>query len=196
MNASRDTESETSLQALPLVLKALHFAADKHRRQRRKDAGASPYINHPIAVAEVLCTIGVVRDPFTIVAGILHDTIEDTETTGEEIEIHFGAEVRRIVEQVTDDKALPSDVRKRLQIETAASHCVRARLVKLADKICNVRDIIESPPVGWSAERRQEYVAWAQAVVNQLRGTNAALERCFDELYQRAVTRVGGESAT
>lgn len=194
MNTVRDFEEALSPNGLLLVLKAMHFAADKHRRQRRKDAHASPYINHPIAVAEILCSVGKVHDPATIAAAILHDTIEDTETTGEELEANFGGEIRRFVEEVTDDKSLPSEVRKRLQIEHAASHSARARLVKLADKISNVRDMVESPPVGWSTERRRKYVAWAQAVVNEIRGVNPGLERYFDELCERADTQLGDES--
>ncbi len=168
--------------ALPLILKALRFAADKHSRQRRKDEGASPYINHPIAVAEVLCSIGQVRDPVTLAAAILHDTIEDTETSVDELEHNFGAEVRGVVEEVTDDKSLQPEERKRLQIEHAAQLSPRARLVKLADKICNVRDVMESPPVGWSEKRRSDYIIWARAVIDGLRGASAVLERHFDEL--------------
>lgn len=177
----------SSIQGLPLVLMALHFAADKHRSQRRKDVHASPYINHPIALAEALCSIGSVDDPVTIAAAILHDTIEDTETTGEELETRFGAEIRGIVEEVTDDKTLESAQRKRLQIERAAACSARAQLVKLADKICNVRDIIDAPPASWSVSRRRGYIEWARAVVDGLRGRNAALERFFDELCERAL---------
>lgn len=182
------------LPGLPLVLKALHFAADKHRRQRRKDAGASPYINHPIALAETLCFVGGVDDPVIIAAAILHDTIEDTETTGAELEQHFGAEIRRVVEEVTDDKALPAAERKQLQIVHAATASNRAKLVKIADKICNVRDIVDSPPVGWSYERRRNYVVWAKAVVDKLRSTSPALEGMFDELYLRALEQLGDDS--
>jgi guanosine-3',5'-bis(diphosphate) 3'-pyrophosphohydrolase len=171
---------------LALVLKALHFAADKHRAQRRKDAAASPYINHPIAVAETLVSIGGVREAVTIVAAILHDTIEDTETSGEELEAQFGAQIRAVVEEVTDDTTLPGEVRKRLQVERARHKSLPARLVKLADKICNVRDLVEAPPAGWSAERRRRYVDWARAVIDELRGSNAALEARFDELCARA----------
>jgi guanosine-3',5'-bis(diphosphate) 3'-pyrophosphohydrolase len=171
---------------LSLVLKALHFAADKHRAQRRKDADASPYINHPIAVAEMLASIGGVRDAVTIAAAILHDTIEDTETTGEELEGIFGSEIRAVVEEVTDDTTLAPEVRKRLQVERARHKSPRARLVKLADKICNVRDLVEAPPAGWSAERKRRYVEWARAVIDEVRGSNAALEARFDELCRRA----------
>jgi guanosine-3',5'-bis(diphosphate) 3'-pyrophosphohydrolase len=171
---------------LALVLKALHFAADRHRAQRRKDAEASPYINHPIAVAETLVNVGGVCDAVTVAAAILHDTIEDTETTAEEIEKAFGAQIRAVVEEVTDDKKLPPEERKRLQVAYAHRASPRARLVKIADKICNVRDLVEAPPADWSVERKRRYLAWARAVVDELRGSNAALEARFDELCERA----------
>jgi GTP diphosphokinase / guanosine-3',5'-bis(diphosphate) 3'-diphosphatase len=179
---------------LPLVLAAVHFAAEKHRHQRRKDVDASPYINHPIAVAEILCRIGNVRDPVTLIAGILHDTIEDTETTSGEIGEEFGAEVCAVVEEVTDDTSLPGRTRKQLQIEHAPNNSARARLVKLADKISNVRDIVGAPPQGWSAQRRRDYVRWAQAVIDAQRGTNVALEEYFDSLCAGALAQIDGES--
>src|SRR3954465_11479885 len=120
------------------LLAALHFAADKHRDQRRKDAEASPYINHPIEVAELLTRVGGVRDLVALQAAILHDTIEDTHTTPEELEGRFGARGRKVVEEVTDEKTLPKVDRKRLQIEHAPHLSPEARLVKLADKIANV----------------------------------------------------------
>ena len=163
------------------LLRALHFAADKHRDQRRKDPAASPYVNHPIAVAELLARVALVADPVTLLAAILHDTVEDTETTFEELEREFGSRVRSVVEEVTDDKSLPKQERKRRQVEHAAHLSDRAKLVKLADKTSNVRDVAENPPRDWSLERRSEYLDWAEAVVAGCRGTNAALERAFDD---------------
>src|SRR6476620_8506819 len=131
--------------ATPL-LKALHFAADKHRDQRRKNAEASPYINHPIEVAELLARVGGVSDLVTLQGAILHDTIEDTQTTPEELETDFGAAVRAAVEEVTDDKKLHRLDRKRLQIEHAPHLSERAKQIKLADKISNVRGVTHTPP--------------------------------------------------
>ena len=168
---------------LAIVLKATAFAAEKHRDQRRKDAAASPYINHPLALARVLAVEGGITDVETLCAALLHDTIEDTETTGEEIEGEFGPEVRRLVEQVTDDKSLPKADRKRAQVEHAAHVDPKAKLVKLADKICNLRDVAVSPPVGWSVERRREYFDWSRSVIDQLRGVDARLEAIFDQTY-------------
>jgi guanosine-3',5'-bis(diphosphate) 3'-pyrophosphohydrolase len=173
-----------------LLLTALHFAATKHRFQRRKDVDASPYINHPIAAAELLTRVGGVTDADTLIAAVLHDTVEDTETTFDELEAHFGKAVRDIVAEVTDDKSLPKAERKRLQVEHARHASSSAKLIKLVDKICNVTDVIEHPAEGWSAARRLEYIAWAEAVVAGCRGTNAALERHFDEVVARGRGRL------
>lgn len=171
-----------------LILRALAFAAHKHRDQRRKDARASPYINHPIALADVLSNEGGVDDPITLSAAILHDTIEDTETTPKELRQHFGDAVCDIVLEVTDDKRLPKMERKRLQVENASRLSIPARLVKLADKISNVRDMVECPPEEWSLERRQAYFDWAKAVVGEIRGLSPPLEAAFDEAYARRPT--------
>ena len=165
------------------VLRALAFAAHKHRDQRRKNVEASPYINHPISLANILTNEGGVSDVEVICAALLHDTIEDTDTTPEELEQEFGQAIKSIVLEVTDDKALPKVERKRLQIEHAAHATDKAKLVKLADKISNLRDIANSPPENWPLERRQEYFDWARQVVEQVRGVNAQLEAAFDTAY-------------
>lgn len=163
------------------IFAALHFAADKHRDQRRKGECASPYINHPIEVAELLVRVGGVTEASVLQAAVLHDTLEDTETTAQELSARFGPAVRRLVEEVTDDKSLPKEERKRLQIVHTPTLSAPARLIKLADKICNVRDISNKPPRDWSMERRVEYLAWAERVVAGCRGVNAGLEQEFDE---------------
>ncbi|MBI1965062.1 MAG: bifunctional (p)ppGpp synthetase/guanosine-3',5'-bis(diphosphate) 3'-pyrophosphohydrolase [Betaproteobacteria bacterium] len=168
---------------MPLILKALEFAALKHRDQRRKDALASPYINHPIALASVLAREGGITEPAVLAAALLHDTLEDTQTTPDELRGAFGEAIARIVEEVTDDKRLPKAERKRLQIENAAAISREAKLVKLADKICNVRDVADHPPAKWDLARRREYFEWAKAVVDRLRGAHPDLERRFDEAY-------------
>ena len=164
-----------------ILLKALQFSADKHRNQRRKDQAQSPYINHPIDVAHVLWTVGGVRDVEALVAAVLHDTIEDTQTTREELTEHFGETILNLVLEVTDDKSLPKAERKRLQVETASHKSIGAKLIKLGDKICNVRDVAASPPKDWSLERRKEYLNWTEQVVAGVRGTNAMLEAYYDE---------------
>lgn len=166
------------------LLNALAFAAHKHRDQRRKDAVASPYINHPIALANVLANEAGIDDERVLIAAILHDTIEDTETTEQELAREFGQEIGALVMEVSDDKNLSKAERKRLQVEHASTISRRAKLVKLADKICNLRDVVGSPPSGWSLSRKQEYFDWARAVVDGLRGVHPALEHIFDETYK------------
>ena len=166
------------------ILAALQFAAFKHRDQRRKDHAASPYINHPIALAKVLWHEGGVRQGQVICAALLHDTIEDTQTTADEIEAAFGVRIARIVLEVTDDKLLPKAERKRRQIEHAPHLSRAAKLVKLADKICNLRDVADSPPPTWSLRRRRQYFDWAKKVVDGLRGVNRKLERAFDAAFE------------
>jgi guanosine-3',5'-bis(diphosphate) 3'-pyrophosphohydrolase len=170
---------------LPLLLRALSFAAHKHRDQRRKDAEASPYINHPIALAEVLAREGGVADIEVLAAALLHDTIEDTATTFEELVEHFGDRIAGMVAEVTDDKNLPKAERKRLQIVHAAGISPGAKLVKLADKICNLRDVADRPPATWNLERRQEYFEWAKRVIDGLRGAHPVLEAAFDAAYRQ-----------
>jgi len=172
---------------LALLLKALAFAAHKHRDQRRKDPEASPYINHPIALADVLVNEGGVSDFEVLCAALLHDTVEDTATTSEELAEAFGPRIAGIVAEVTDDTRLPKAERKRLQIEHARALSPQARLVKLADKICNLRDIVHAPPAGWSMTRRQEYFDWAKAVIDNMRGDHPRLEQLFDEVHARGV---------
>lgn len=168
---------------LALILRASVFAAHKHRNQRRKDQEASPYINHPLTLASVLAGEAGITDGATLCAALLHDTIEDTATTAQELEIAFGPEIAGIVQEVTDDKRLTKVERKRLQVEHAATISDKAKRVKLADKISNLRDVAASPPPDWSLERRREYFDWAKSVIDRLRGVDATLEAIFDRAY-------------
>ena len=165
------------------ILKAASFAAHKHRNQRRKDVEVSPYINHPLALARVLAEEGGVTDTATLCAALLHDTVEDTDTNIEELTSKFGAEVAALVAEVTDDKALPKVERKRMQVEHAAHISDKAKRVKLADKICNLRDVASTPPADWPLERRREYFDWAKSVIDRLRGVDARMEAVFDQVY-------------
>jgi guanosine-3',5'-bis(diphosphate) 3'-pyrophosphohydrolase len=174
-----------------LLLKAARFSAEKHRDQRRKDGHASPYINHPLQVAETLASIGGVEDVPLLIAALLHDTVEDTGTRPEEIEAEFGAEVLFLVMEVTDDKNLPKPERKRLQVEHAPHKSHRAKQLKLADKICNVNDILRTPPADWSLQRRREYLLWTEQVVEGLRGANPGLEHRYDELLTEGKQALG-----
>jgi len=171
---------------ISLFLKAVKFSAEKHRDQRRKGEPASPYINHPNEVAHVLWTIGDVSDIITIVGALLHDTIEDTDTTQEEIRANFGEDVLALVLEVSDDKSLPKQERKLRQIKMAPYLSPRAKQLKLADKTCNISDIVNHPPLNWSWQRRFEYLEWAASVAAGLRGTNIKLEMYFDEVLAAA----------
>jgi guanosine-3',5'-bis(diphosphate) 3'-pyrophosphohydrolase len=176
-------DSSMASSALKPLIDAVSFAAQKHRDQRRKDHHSSPYINHPIALAHVLAFEANVTDQVVLVAAVLHDTIEDTGVIAAELAERFGAEVARVVEEVTDDKSLSSQRRKLLQIEHARHLSNPARLVKLADKICNLRDVAHNPPKDWSLERRREYFDWARSVIDGLRGPHPGLEALFDAAY-------------
>ncbi|HEY3310064.1 MAG TPA: HD domain-containing protein [Anaerolineales bacterium] len=167
-----------------LLIKAIHFSAAKHRDQRRKDEAHSRYINHPLDVTRRLWETGEVRDQTTLISAVLHDTLEDTQTTPLEIGTLFGEEVLSAVLEVTDDKSLPRLVRKRLQIEHAPNISQWAKLIKLADKSCNLYDLIHSPPRRWSLERQQHYLLWTEQVVAGLRGTNLALEQTYNEILK------------
>jgi len=174
------------------LLRAARFAAERHRDQRRKDAEASPYINHPLAVAGVLAVEGGVVEETLLVAALLHDTVEDTETSFREIEEVFGSRVRWLVEEVTDDASLPKKTRKQLQVEHAPRLSSSAKQLKMADKICNVRDIVESPPADWSQQRKTEYLEWTEQVVAGCRGVNQKLDAIYDAALAAARRRPGG----
>ena len=162
---------------------ALAFAAHKHRHQRRKDADASPYINHPIELVKVLSAEGLVTERVPLLAALLHDTVEDTETTEAELAARFGPAVATVVMEVTDDQTLPKARRKALQVEHASHISREAQLVKLADKICNLRDVASKPPSQWSLERRREYFDWGARVIDGVRGVHPRLEAIFDAAY-------------
>lgn len=165
------------------LLDAVMFAAERHRNQRRKDAEASPYINHPIALAHLLATVGDVDDLDVLRAAILHDTVEDTETSDIELRERFGSHVAAMVMEVTDDKTLPRQRRKELQVEHAPHMSQGAALVKLADKTCNLRDIAVAPPADWPLSRRQEYFDWAKRVVDALPKVSAPMLAAFQAAY-------------
>lgn len=172
-----------------ILLKTTVFAAEKHINQRRKNATKSPYINHPIGVAEILACEGNVTDLVTLQAALLHDTVEDTQTTPEEIETIFGKEVCDVVREVTDDKSLPKEQRKMLQVTNASKKSARAKLVKLADKLHNLRDILLVPPP-WSPERIQGYFIWSKAVTDGLKTdefANVVLRHKLDELFTKVI---------
>lgn len=175
------------------ILTALNFAAYKHRNQRRKCAGNYPYINHPVRVAQLMSEIGNITEPIPLICALLHDTIEDTDATYEEIVAlypgrpSFTDAIVKVVSEVTDDKSLPKVRRKELQIINAPSKSYYAKLVKLCDKLDNLSDISDDPPKDWSPKRCYGYFVWAYEVVQGLRGTNKALEDKLDEIFKRVL---------
>ncbi len=178
---SHESASGTDIARL---LAAVHFAADQHRDHRRKGSIAAPYINHPIQVAQQLAAAGCQGDVDLLMAAVLHDVIEDTETTPAQLEERFGKSVTSIVLEVTDDKDLPEQERKLVTVSTVAAKSRQAQLLKLSDLTANTRDVVEHPP-NWSRERKVRYFDWAENVVNQLRGMHPELEDQFDEVLQR-----------
>lgn len=187
---SEDTRS-TAHDGVRKITKALAFAAQKHVDQRRKGEKEEPYINHVIEVGDLIAQHTGGKDADAIMAGILHDTIEDTATTYDELKREFGENVADIVAECTDDKTLPKTERKRLQAESAAHKSDAAKMVKMADKTSNLRSILASPPAGWDEARKVEYFEWAKTVVDNCRGVNAGLEGEFDKTYAKGMKAFG-----
>ena len=177
-------EKDDSANAVRRILSAARFAAEKHAQQKRKGATGEPYFNHLLEVAELVAASSNDLDVELVMAAFLHDTVEDTGTTLSELEKLFGKEVADVVAEVTDDKSLPKERRKLLQVETANKKSQRAQTLKLADKISNLRAIVASPPVGWSLERKREYFDWSRQVISGLTSPNPVLKAEFDKTYQ------------
>ncbi len=178
---TRFAEGHEVCSTTPVLRRAADFAAWKHDGQMRKGEGQTPYIHHPIEVCAILAEVGDVADLDVLQAALLHDTIEDTETTPEELESHFGSKVCSIVLEVSDDKSLGQRARKAMQVEHAPHLSKDAQILKLADKTSNIFDVAFSTPVDWAPERQLEYFDWASRVVAGLRGCNSALEALFDK---------------
>jgi guanosine-3',5'-bis(diphosphate) 3'-pyrophosphohydrolase len=163
-----------------LIARAWNFSAERHAKQRRKGEAQEPYVNHLAEVAELVATATEGHDA-NLVATVLHDTVEDTATLPGELASIFNADIAGLVAEVTDDKRLDKAERKRLQVEHASAKTTRAKILKLADKISNLRSLVKSPPADWSLERKSEYLSWSRDVVQGLRGASAWLEARFDE---------------
>ncbi len=182
---------DSSKNALVLLSRAADFAARRHVVQRRKGDAREPYINHLTEVAMLLAEATDGADPVLVMGGLLHDTLEDTDTTYEDLVESFGPEVAALVAEVTDDKSLVKEERKRLQIEKTPCKSRRAKLLKLADKTSNLQSLVSSPPRGWTEERLRDYVGWAEAVVRSCRGLNDKLEAAVDAALDEAKRRFG-----
>jgi guanosine-3',5'-bis(diphosphate) 3'-pyrophosphohydrolase len=170
------------------LIEAALFAAEKHRSQRRKSLLSIPYINHPLAVCYVLVQSGI-SSIDVLVAALLHDTIEDTETTPDEIANLFGNDVLKIVLEVTDDKTLDDKRRKELQVLKAPQLSEGARLLKIADKISNLKDIL-THPMDWSNKRKRDYFLWSKQVFEGCKGINPQLDKLFEETYNEGIEKL------
>lgn len=174
------------------LLEAIDFAAEKHRHQRRKGGEQVPYINHPVHVARLVAEVGGVEDVDVLMAAVLHDTIEDTDATREELERRFGSRVTGLVLEVTDDKSLPKAERKARQVSHALELSPGAAVIKLADKTANVHDLAHAPPADWPRERVREYLDWAARVVANIPPVNPPLVQHFAEVL--AASRMAVEA--
>lgn len=166
--------------------KAIVFAAQCHSGQYRKD-GKTPYINHPLEVMNLVVTHVDQPHQDVLIAAVLHDVVEDTHVTSAEIKHMFGAAVAHLVDELTDDKTLSKEERKRIQLQEVHTLSPQGKLLRLCDKICNVYDILYAPPGDWDLKRRLDYIKWAKAVVDKIRGTHVLLEKRFDELYEAGI---------
>ena len=169
---------------IPLILAAAAYAAEKHSGQKRKGEAGEPYINHLIEVAQLVSSVAP-DDPNLVAAALLHDVIEDTSVSAIDLHRRFAQDVTFLVQEVTDDKSLPKEERKRLQVERAAKISARAQIIKLADKISNLRSILTSPPLSWDYERKKQYFEWAKQVVDALSSPNPVLKAEFEKTYRR-----------
>jgi (p)ppGpp synthase/HD superfamily hydrolase len=183
-------ENQGCVDSVRRIMAAARFAAEKHVQQKRKGENGEPYFNHLLEVAELITASNPNLDAQLIMAAFLHDTVEDTGVTLQELEQRFGKDVADLVAEVTDDKSLPKEIRKQLQVEHTPEKSSRAQTLKLADKISNLRAIISSPPVGWSRERKQQYFEWARQVVSGITSPNQFLKSEFDKAYQ-SISKLG-----
>jgi guanosine-3',5'-bis(diphosphate) 3'-pyrophosphohydrolase len=164
------------------LLRALEFASERHSQQRRKGPSGAPYVNHLIEVASLLAGPAGVEGTDILIAAVLHDVLEDTKTTPEEVAAGFGERVLQLVSALSDDKAQPRAVRRQLVLEHLESAEAAIKLIKLADLCSN----IQSLPVDWADERRREYLDWSARAAELCRGASPALDRLYEERAARA----------
>ncbi|MCU1254813.1 MAG: guanosine-3,5-bis(diphosphate) 3-pyrophosphohydrolase MESH1-like isoform [Candidatus Angelobacter sp.] len=181
---STDKDNRECSDSVRRILSAARFAAEKHAQQKRKGEHGEPYFNHLLEVAELIAASGRDLDAELMMAAFLHDTVEDTGVTLTELEQRFGKDVAALVAEVTDDKSLPKETRKQLQIQNTPKKSSRAQTLKVADKISNLRAIIASPPVGWNLERKKQYFEWARQVVSGIAEPNTFLKKEFEKTYE------------
>ena len=175
-----------------LLARAFAFAAEHHAGQTRKGEAAVPYVNHVADVARRVAEATGGSDARLVAAALLHDIVEDTRATEEDIRVGFGDDVADLVMEVTDDESLPEDARRQAQVDHAPHLSGRAKRLKLADKASNLTEIVESPPRGWSAERKHDYAGWAERVLAGLRGVDPEMERTLEHAIARVRAEAGG----
>jgi hypothetical protein len=179
----RETKRAAPILSLPLIMRAAQFAAERHKAQRRKGTAREPYINHVLEVASLLAEATEGNDPELITAGLLHDLIDEQGVSADEMASLFGVGVAALVLEVTDDKTVPPVERRRLQIVAAPHKSPRARMLKIADIVSDLRALRHGPPADWSPERQREYLQWARDVVGGCRGVNGRLDGAFDDAF-------------
>jgi len=178
-------EKSMTAQEIEVICSGVNFAAEKHRFQTRKNKEKTPYVSHPIGVAYNLMDVGGIRETSVIIGALLHDTVEDTQTTFEEIENQFGKQVASLVREVTDDKSLAKEARKRLQVINASHKSKGAAQIKLADKLFNLNDLYNNPPPDWTQTRIDRYYEWAQSVIDRLPEANEKLRCAIEEIINQ-----------
>jgi guanosine-3',5'-bis(diphosphate) 3'-pyrophosphohydrolase len=177
---------------IALLARAYAFAAAKHAGQTRNAAGGEPYLHHLIEVANLLAYATDGNDPVLVAGGILHDTLEDTETTGSELRAVFGHDVAVLVQEVSDPAGLPEAERRLRQIEHVRELSAQARMLKIADKTSNIRERLAARPAGQTDQDIVDYIEWGAMVVAGCRGLNAKLDDAFDAAFEAALRKYGG----
>jgi (p)ppGpp synthase/HD superfamily hydrolase len=169
------------------LLAAAHFAAQRHAGQRRKGKSDEPYVNHLLEVARLLAELPTELDCDVVIAGLLHDCMEDAGVTSDEIAAQFGERVASLVQEVTDDKTLDRQVRKELQVRNAASKSRGAQNLSTADKISNLRSTLADPPSTWSPDQQWKYAEWAKDIVGRFTEVDPALKLEFERVHRRFI---------
>lgn len=168
------------------LIQMLSYASEKHKNQRRQGVNKTPFINHPIEVCRILSEVGGVTDEDILCSCLGHDLIEDANVTFEDLEMLFGIRVANMVQECSDDKSLPKQERKRLQIIHTKTISDDAKLIKLADKIANMQSVLNDPP-NWPLERKIKSFDWSYEVVGWIQGLNPALEEMFADVYAQKI---------
>jgi len=159
------------------VLGAAIFATEKHKSQVRSNEKKTPYIIHPIEVADLVMKIGHVYDKDVLITALLHDVMDDTQTTYEQITSLYGTKVSSYLEEMTSKQGLSLKEQKKQQIMQAFRQNPSVAIIKLSDKLSNLKTLATSPPPSWSRDRIDQYFQWAQTVIENLPESNQLLKK-------------------